>query len=117
MKNTKTLTTSIILLIVAIIVVFNIVGNTSTNLQGGAESITDANNCSGGVDGTGTTLYYNISDKYCYNSTTGREGLAGQYDLPLNTLFSPSGIVLLVFMASILILMFMLSLKGIKKHK
>lgn len=102
----------VVLLIVAIIIIFSFIGGSSAELTSAADSITDANNCSEGTD-----LVYNISDKYCYNSTgTNQIYEAGQYDLPLNTLFSSTGVVLLVLMAAFLIFVVVLVLKFGKKQ-
>ena len=97
----------VLIAIIAIIVIFNLVGSSSTQLTGGGDSITDANNCSEGVDNNDVALVYNITDKYCYNTspdeTGGKDSIAEQYDLPLNSLFSSNGIVLLILMAAVLL--------------
>ncbi len=111
----------IILVIVSIIIIFSFVGDSSTELVNSANSITDANNCSRGVDAAGVTLFYNITDKFCYNTTPdatgGKDSIAGQFDLPLNTLFSSSGVVLLVLMAMLLVFVIVVIIKGLKGKK
>lgn len=119
MNNEKTIAT-IILTIVAIVLIFNIVGGTSENLKEGAEGVSEANNCSVSSDpNLDTSLWYNSTDQSCYNgteSTTTRNECssipeyncskvhgAELYSLPLSSLFSPSGVIMLIVMAGILI--------------
>jgi len=116
--NIKVLLTALIFLIVTIVVVFTFVGNSAGELNTAEESITDANNCSSHTDlGEGTKAIYNTTDDTCYsgNSTGEKLYLAGQYDLPLNTLFGTSGVLMLVMMASIMIFIVVISLKSIRK--
>lgn len=94
---------AILTTIIAVVVIFNFIGTASSNLIDSADSITDANNCSEGVDATGTPLVYNYTDKTCGNSTANGLYTAKQYDLPLNTLFSRSGVTLLITMSGLLI--------------
>ena len=75
--NVKLLVTNVILLIVAIIVIFTIVGSTSADLTDAADNIS----------GSG---------------------------LPLASLFSSSGVVLLIFMAGILLAVIIIYLSLIK---
>ena len=74
MVNVKGMVTAVILVIVAIIVIFNIVGGTSASLTDAATNI----------------------------SSSG---------LPLATLFSSSGVVLLIFMAGILLAVIGMAMK------
>lgn len=108
----------IISVIIVVVIIFSFVGTSSSNLITGANSITDANNCSEDTysDSTGVELTYNITDKYCYNSTGSALYVAGQYDLPLNSLFSSSGVLLIMLMASILILIIGITIKFGKKQ-
>lgn len=112
--NLKVIIVTVVALILAFVITFNIIGNSSTTLTSAADSITDANNCSEGTDTTGTAQTYNFTDKNCYN-TTSVTYTAGQYDLPLNTLFSRGGVVILVFMAMILIALVIIGLTSFKK--
>ena len=101
--------TIIIMAIIGIVIIFNIVGNSATTIIDSADSITDANNCTEDkvTDTNSVALFYNYSDKYCYNVSPGSDGgkqyLAGQYDLPINTLFGRSSVALLVFMGMLLL--------------
>ena len=113
--NIKVVVIALVTLLVAFIVIFSIIGGSSGELRASADSITDANNCSDGTDTTGTTLGYNFTTKYCSNSTGNDLYVAGQYDLPLNALFSRSGVVLLIFMAAILIFLIGIGLHTFKK--
>ena len=79
----KGMMTSIILVIVAIVIILSIVGNSASTLSAGA-----------------ATIYYN---------STSYSGL------PLASLFSPSGVALLVFMAGILLSVIILAMKRFKK--
>ena len=116
MDKQKGFLIALVLVIVLFIVVFSIIGGTAENLTDAGDSITDANNCSLGTDAVGSKLVYNISDKYCHNSSGYQEYVAKQYDLPLNTLFSSSGVVLLILMASLLIVLIILALKFGRKE-
>lgn len=112
--------TAIIMMIVGIIVIFSIIGGMSSSIKEGAESITDANNCSLGKDANSAELEYNITNKYCYNTTgnvtaRGNVYLAGQYDLPLNSLYGSSGVVILILMAVLLISAVMFGWQVIKR--
>lgn len=104
----------VILVIVLILVYFNIVGSTATDIQGSADSITDANNCSLGTDLDGIKLTYNITDKFCYNSTIAPLYLAGQFNLPLNSLFGRNSVIILSLMAGLFIVIMFIVLKGFK---
>jgi hypothetical protein len=102
------------------VVILNIIAGTTLSLKNSAESVTDSNNCSESEDGAGNLHFYNISDKYCYNTTADGGGLtkqhiAGQYDLPLNSLFSTGGVAFLVLMAGLLITIVIIALKGMRK--
>ena len=76
--NVATIVTSVVLLIVAIVVIFNIVGGTASTLKTSADNIS----------GSG---------------------------LPLASLFSSSGVVLLIFMAGILLAVIVMSLSLTKR--
>lgn len=111
----------IIFLVVIIVVAMSFIGSSSKELTDAADSITDANNCSLGSDASGT-FWYNITDKFCYNSTNVRANAtslyeARQFDLPLNSLYSRTGVVLLVMMAALLLVLIGVSLKFFKKAK
>jgi hypothetical protein len=114
MVDVKKVAVGVILLVVFVILIFQLVGNSAGDLTSAAESITDANNCSDGTDSTGATFTYNQSSKFCVNSTDDKVYLAGQIDLPLNTLFGSGGILMLIFMAVILIIAVMTVIKGMK---
>ena len=117
--KTNTIMISVILIIVAVVVIFQFVGTSSSDLAAAGNSITDANNCSEEVnssvyDSTGAVLTYDQSTKYCQNSTGDDFYVAGQYDLPLNGLFGSSGVAFLVMMAAILVFVVVLLLKRMR---
>lgn len=103
--------------IILIVLILSVIANLNSSLGDGADSITDANDCSTRSDTNGNALIYNITDKWCYNTTasagntTGAVILAGQYDLPLNTLFGRTGVTLLIVMAGLFILLISVALK------
>ena len=98
---TKTIViTAIIFVIVGLVIAMNIFSSTSGQLTESAYTISEANNCS---DFTGWT--YNRSSGNCNNDSNGAEQASGSETLPLATLFSPSGITMLVFMASLFLLL------------
>ena len=115
--DVKKVVIGLVLMIVFIILVFLLVGNSAESIIDAADSVTDANNCSLGSDAAGIPLSYNFTDKTCGNSTDGGLYTAGQFDLPLNSLFGRSGVLLLVFMAVILIVSIVVVLKGLKGKK
>lgn len=110
-----TIVLSTILVIISIITIFYVIGNMSGNIMGAGESITDANNCTEGTDAVNSEYYYNFSDSYCYNSTGQQVYVAGQYDLPLNGLFSGTGVIVLMLMAVVLLFSIKFSLQALKK--
>ena len=110
--NTKVILISIVSLVVFIILIFSLIGDTSSDLIDAADSVTDANNCSLGSDTVGTALTYNLTNKFCTNTTGSSLYLAGQYDLPLNSLFSNNGIILLILMAGLFILILVVVMKN-----
>ena len=113
----KKIMVGVILLIVFIILIFQLVGNSAPELTDAADSITDANNCSTGSDSTGTPLSYNFTSKGCFNSTGDELYTAGQFDLPLNALFGRSSVLLLVFMVVIFIVALFTVMRGLKDKK
>lgn len=115
MMKTKIIT-AIVIIIVTIVVLFNIIGNTAGDLTDAADSITDANNCSEETDNTGVKLTYNSTDGYCLNSSGGEVYLAGQYDLPLNTLFGSGSIVMLILMAVLFLVILGTAFYQLKKR-
>lgn len=117
MIDVKKVVIGVVLLIVAIILIFLIVGNSAGDLIDAADTITEANNCSLGEGNDGVAFTYNATDKSCYNSTPAQAAqyVALQYDLPLNTLFGKSSILMLIFMAVILIISITIVIKGVKK--
>lgn len=85
-------------IIISVIVIFNLVGGTSNELQDSSRTVSEANNCSEGPAG----------DRYDYatgNCTTTAGGMyvPGTYTLPLQSLFSPSGVLLLGLMIGIFV--------------
>ncbi len=108
-------TIAIVLLVVALVVAMTFIGSSSKELTDAADSITEANNCSEGEDNAGIKEYLNVTDGTCHNSTGTIPNARGDYDLPLNSLFSSSGVVLLVLMAALLIFLIALSLGFFKK--
>lgn len=117
MVDFKKVVIGLILLIVFIILIFQLVGSSAGELKASADSITDANNCSTGNDAAGIPLVFNVSDKACSNSTGNSQYTAGQFDLPLNTLFGRNSVLLLVFMAVIFMVAIFTVIKGIKDKK
>lgn len=115
MVDIKKVAVGVLLLIIFIILIFQLVGSSAADLRNAADSVTDANNCSTGTDSTGVPLVYNFTDKTCGNSTVGGIYTAGQIDLPLNTLFGRSSVLLLIFMAVIFIIAIITTIKGIKQ--
>lgn len=111
----KKVAVGLLLLIIFVILLFQIVGSSAFDLRNAADSVTDANNCSLGTDAAGETLTYNYTNKFCQNSSGGQAYLAGQYDLPLNSLFGRSSVLLLIFMAVVLIIAVGTVIMGIKK--
>ena len=104
---------TVLTVILGIVVLFLVIGNLAPTIAESGDSITDANNCSEYDDANGNALEYNITDKYCYsgNATGNKIGLAGQYDLPLNSLFGRSGVILTIVMISLFIGIITLALK------
>lgn len=114
MVNIKGAIAGIIAFVVVLVIVFTFISNSTGDLTRATDSVTDANNCSDGTDTEGTTLKYNASNGYCYNTSAGNDTqmyLAEQYDLPLNSLFGSSGMLMMIMMASILLLIIGISLK------
>lgn len=99
----------IVLLIVGIVIIFNIVGETSSNLVSGSESV--AYNCSLASE------WYNATDGYCYYENTSQYDAttpAGTDHLPLSALFRPTSVLMIVLMAGILLTIVMLVLRQVK---
>ena len=111
---------SAVTVVIAIILIFSIIAGISTTLRQGAESVTEANNCSLSLDGAGTSHWYNITDGFCWNSTgadgTGVPEFDGGKSLPLASMFSSGGVLILILMGSFLLLLIGIALKGAKKH-
>lgn len=101
-------------MILGIVIAFNILGNTSDTLIDGSNEITYADRCAETRDSVGTAYFFNLSDKYCWNSTD-KVALATYYTLPLFGLFTSSGVVLLVVMAAILIALIFFALRYVKR--
>ena len=117
--NPKSKIISVVLLIVAIIVVFQIVGNSSTDLSESGDAITQANGCNRFDDAAGTPSVYNVTDGLCHNSSGVADDRIGnqQTTMPLNNLFAANGIVFLIFMSGVLLMILIVSLKTIKDKK
>lgn len=101
MENKRFL--AILGIVLVFIVLVSSLGSLAPTITDAAESITDANNCSESTDSAGVELTYNLTNGYCYNSTGTNLFLAGQYDLPLNGLFSSSGVMVLILMVGFLV--------------
>ena len=118
MVDMKKVLVGLLLLVIFIILVFQFLGSSATDLRDAADSVTDANNCSLHSQ-EGEIGIYNFTDKVCYNGTSGGQALytAKQFDLPLSTLFGRSGVLLLIFMSVMLIMVVVTVMKGIKDKK
>lgn len=109
--NTQKIMTVVLTMIIAVIIIFQFVGTSSDDIVDAADSITDATNCSDGEGVNGEAMFYNASLDLCVNDTPDvgdenysiRNSTALDYDLPLNSLFSSSGVLILILMAGILI--------------
>lgn len=116
--KTNSVMVGIVTLIVAIIIIFNVVGNSANNITDAADAVQYATNCSDGVGVNGESLYYNSTLDLCVNdSKTGancRNSTATHYNLPIESLFGASGVLLLVFMAGLLLFVVRIVLK---KHE
>lgn len=100
--------TKIIFYIIGFVVLISIIGGTTSTIYDAGEEATYANNnCSETTDvHLGTTLTLNTSDLWCWNSSGSGGNRLHPADityLPLQTMFSPTGVVLLVVVASLLI--------------
>ena len=109
MPDTKVWIATIFGIVIVVILLFSIIGGTSSTMIDSARSITDANNCSLGTDNGTYTLQYNYSSKWCegWNDTAKNRinpyYAALQTDLPLNSLFAETGVIFIAFMAALLI--------------
>ena len=115
MAMNKALITGIVLVIVAIIVIFTIVGNTAADIKDASESITDANNCTDGSDAAGTAWFYNSTGVSCANATNGSIYPAGYNRLPLSNLFATNSVIILVFMSAIFLTSLILVIKKFRQ--
>lgn len=120
MVDIKILLTSIIGIIVLIIVTFSLIGNSAPTLKQAALDISSMNNCSEYTaclyPATGTYHLKTAGDINCSNASNGDAGCAvGYYDLPLRSIFSPTGVILVILMAAVLIFLIVVSLKGVKQ--
>jgi len=117
--NAKAKIMAVILLIVALIVVMQIIGSTSNDLDDAGDSITDANGCVNFNDAAGTPSVFNTTDRLCHNSSGVADARIGDQTttLPLNNLFASGGIVFLIFMAGVLLMLIIVSIKAVKGKK
>ena len=108
MKNDK-LIFGLLGLVILVVVVFSLIGNTTSDISAGADSIYYASNCTEGKDNASLTLTYNITDGNCYGWNDTAQNMrhiyydATEYNLPLKGLFSSTGVVVLVLMAGLMI--------------
>lgn len=106
--------TLIIIVIITLVVVFSFVGNTSPTITDAANSVVYPHNCSSGKDAAGKTLTFNLTSLQCENSTGGQ--FAARIDaMPLVSLFSPSGVLLIILMAAIFIVALVLVIYMVKR--
>ena len=117
--NAKQKITAVLLVIIAIIVVFSIVGSTSNDLSDSGDAITDANGCDRIEDSAGELMTFNTSSRNCINSTGNDDIATGNQvnTLPLNNLFASNGVIFLIFMAGVLLMVIIMVLKGVKGKK
>jgi hypothetical protein len=100
--------------ILFIIVAFYFIGNMGSTLTDSANTISQPNNCSLGVDQTGATQRYLGGN--CLNSTGGTMTAALMYTyLPLTGLFSPTGLLMLIVMIGLLTALIFYVMKRLKK--
>ena len=102
MVNLKIIST-ITAVIIAVVIIFTFVGGSGKTITDAGNTITNANNCSESVDGAGIPHVWNETSRLCDNSTGGNV-TAALYNLPLNTLFGGSGVLILILMSMILLL-------------
>ncbi len=101
--KSKAIMITVISIIVAILLIFNITSESANSLKNASSSITDANNCSISLGNNSEQLVYNESTKFCDNESGTPYYTAGETDLPLASLFASTGILMLILMAAILI--------------
>jgi len=108
---------AVIMVILAVILIFQIVGGSANTMINATYELTDATSCEDNVGNQSEQLYYNTSSGNCHNISGEETGIYYEqdYDLPLENLFSSSGVVLIVFMASIFIFVIVLMLRKIRK--
>lgn len=97
--DTKTLM-GIILLVVGFIAVVSIIAGFSTSIVNAGNAAQYANNCT-----LRAGYSYNISNGWCLNETYGAAYPATMYNLPLSSLFSPSGILVIVLLIVLFIVL------------
>jgi hypothetical protein len=113
--------TYIILGIVGIVVAFSVIGGLAPTVTDSANAMAYPSNCSTGLDMNGRAMTFNITDMNCYNMTSATDSnitpvyLAGFYTLPLQGLFTPSGVVVLMLMVALFIVLLIAAFKLMKK--
>lgn len=93
-----------ITIIIAFVVFLKVIGDSVDVLKDSADIASEPNICSRTLGVNGETLHYNYTNKHCDNDTNVSVITTNVLrQLPLNALFSRSGIILLIFFAVLLI--------------
>lgn len=101
-------------IIILILVILSVIGGLASTMVDSGNAVTQANTCSRYTGVNGETLTYNVTTDLCDNSTD--NGVVdASADLPLEGLFSPTGVIWLVVMAALLLAVIGISLKVGKK--
>lgn len=106
----------IILILTGLLIIFSFLGDFSPTIKDSANKATYPNTCDQTKDAAGLPLSFNLSGLNCYNSTYNSQGAATIVALPLaSSLFSVSGLLLIVLMLVILLVVFFVILHVMKR--
>lgn len=111
----KQLVIYVVLGIIALVTIFYVVGSLAPTIQTSSNVIQYPNNCSDGTDNTGTKLAINYTTLYCANSSGADLYLAKLYQLPLVSLFSSSGVLMIILMIGIFVGLLIMVMRMMKK--
>ena len=105
----------IIFSIIGLVLVFNIIAGFISPIGDSSDQMAYPNNCSAGLDSSGTALRMNFTDLNCYNSSGSKLYTAGLYSLPLSGIFTRTGIAVAILMIGLFIGLIIFVFKVIKK--
>jgi len=114
MADAKTILMPILGVVIGLVVILSLLGGMAITLRDSSRALTQGNNnCSLFSEPAGAAYVFNYTSENCENASNSVIiAKASQQDLPLEGLFAPTGVVLVILMISLFVMLLIMILKG-----